>query len=71
VHPQPAVPLAYRTDHLAYVDISRPMIAWLTYRGELYSVDTTHPQAISVFTSERLRGAESAGSQLEVEIALD
>lgn len=47
------------------------MIAWLTYRGELYSVDRSHPQAISVFASERLRGAVQGGRQLEVELAIE
>jgi len=55
----------------AYLDISRPMIAWLTYRGEYFSVDANHPQAISVFLSERLRGATNGAEQLAIEMAIE
>lgn len=47
------------------------MIAWLTYRGEYFSVDENHPQAISPFFSERLRGATNGGQQLATEIAIE
>lgn len=47
------------------------MIAWLTYRGEYFSVDTNHPQAISVFLSERLRGASNGARALAIEMAIE
>ena len=55
----------------AFLDISKPMIAWLAYRGEYFSADASHPQAMSIFLSERLRGATKGATQLQIEMAIE
>ena len=59
----------------AYLNIADPLIAWLVYRGELFSsTDPSNPGALSVFAAARLRVASEGGrggQTLSTELAIE
>ena len=40
-----------------YLNINDPMVAWLVYRGELFSADQVEPEALSIWHTRRLHAA--------------
>ena len=54
-----------------YLKIENPMVAWLAYRGEIYSTIRDHPSALSMVAADRLRGATRGSDLLRVEVAIE
>jgi hypothetical protein len=52
----------------AYLNIDNPMIAWLVYRGEVFSaMRDDHPSAISLFATRRLHSAANGSQMFSIE----